>query len=155
MAEYIVAETTKRISQARELIVEYAESLGCSPCLANIEQELQGFPKPFVAPSGRLILAIDDGRPVGVVGLKKVAADICEMARLYVQPGARGRGHGRGLVRQCLAAGQDLGYRAMRLYTLPTMTTALAMYRKTGFGEIPPYTDQPIVGAVYLEYQLR
>lgn len=129
MGNYIFAETAERISQSRELIVEYAESLGCSPCLENIEQELRGFPEPFAPPSGRLILAIDNGQPAGVVGLKKIKEDICEMARLYVRPECRGEGYGKGLAFQSMEAAKDAGCRAIMLYTLPTMTTALSMYR--------------------------
>lgn len=153
MGNYIFAETTGSISQARELIAEYAESLGCSPCLEDIEQELRGFPEPFAPPAGRLVLAIDNGRPAGVVGLKKIEEDIGEMARLYVRPEYRGKGYGKGLALQSMAAAEEAGYRAIRLYTLPTMATALAMYRKIGFAEIAPYTDHPIKDAVYMEYQ--
>ncbi len=153
MGNYIFAETAERISQSRKLIVEYAKSLGCSPCLENIEQELRGFPEPFAPPSGRLILAIDNGQPVGVVGLKKIKEDICEMARLYVRPECRGEGYGKGLALQSMKAAKDAGYRTIRLYTLPTMITALSMYRKIGFAEIAPYADHPIEDAVYMEYQ--
>ena len=86
MGRYIIADNAERISEARKLIQEYAKSLGCSPCLENIEQEMKRFPEPFAPPSGRLILATDNGLPVGVVGLKKIEETISEMARLYVRP---------------------------------------------------------------------
>lgn len=153
MGTYIFAETTERISQARKLIVEYAESLGCSPCLENIEQELRSLPEPFAPPTGRLILAIDDDQPAGVVGLKKIRGDIAEMARLYVRPQWRGKGYGKGLALHCIASAKEAGYRAIRLYTLPSMATALTIYRKIGFTEIAPYTDHPSADAVYMECQ--
>jgi len=155
MSDYVFAESRDRTDQSRELILEYARSLGCSPCLENIEQEMLSFPVPFAPPSGRLIVAIDNGRPAGVVGLKKVADNIGEMARLYVRPAYREKGHGKGLATRCLEAAEGAGYRAVRLYTLPTMETALAMYRKMGFREILPYTAHSIKGAVYMEYRFK
>jgi ribosomal protein S18 acetylase RimI-like enzyme len=153
MENYIFAESAERIEQARKLILEYADSLGCSPCLENIDQELHRFPEPFAPPAGRLILALARERPVGVVGVKRIGPDCCEMARLYVRPRFRGKGYGKGLALKGMAAAKEAGYRVIRLYTLPSMTTALAMYRRIGFGEISPYTDHPLAEAVYMEYE--
>jgi ribosomal protein S18 acetylase RimI-like enzyme len=43
----------------------------------------------------------------------------------------------------------------MRLDTLPSMAEALALYRRIGFREIPPYRHNPIKGAVFLELELN
>jgi ribosomal protein S18 acetylase RimI-like enzyme len=34
------------------------------------------------------------------------------------------------------------------------MKDAVAMYRRLGFNEIPPYRANPIAGALYMELQL-
>jgi putative acetyltransferase len=39
--------------------------------------------------------------------------------------------------------------------SLPSMAAALALYRRLGFREIPPYCTNPIEGAVFLELQLN
>jgi len=44
-----------------------------------------------------------------------------------------------------------MGYRKMRLDTVPSMTQAVALYRKLGFKEIQPYRFNPIRGALFME----
>jgi ribosomal protein S18 acetylase RimI-like enzyme len=43
----------------------------------------------------------------------------------------------------------------MRLDTIaPIMERAVSLYRRRGFVEIPPYAENPIEGALYLELAL-
>ena len=63
------------------------------------------------------------------------------MKRLYVAPQGRGIGLGRRLVEAILREAERIGYREMRLDTLPSMTEALAVYRRAGFEPTEPYFD--------------
>jgi ribosomal protein S18 acetylase RimI-like enzyme len=149
------AESQPQIAQARELFLEYAQSLGFSLCFQNFDKELAALPGDYAPPEGRLLLVECEGQLSGCVALHKLDQAICEMKRLYLRPQFRGRGLGRALAERIIAEARQIGYRRMRLDTVePVMKDAVAMYRKLGFKEIAPYRSNPIAGAMYMELEL-
>jgi ribosomal protein S18 acetylase RimI-like enzyme len=149
------AESEAQIFQARELFLEYAQSLGFSLCFQSFDQELATLSGHYAPPDGRLFLAEYEKRLAGCVALHKLEAGICEMKRLYLRPQFRGMKLGRVLVDRIIAEARLIGYQSMRLDTVePVMKDAVAMYRKIGFREIPPYCSNPIAGALYMEITL-
>jgi len=149
------AESPAQIVQARELFLEYAQSLGFSLCFQNFDKELAGLPGDYSPPEGRLLLAEYDGQLAGCVALHKLEPSICEMKRLYLRPAFRGKRIGRILADRIIAEARHIGYQRMRLDTVePVMKDAVAMYRKLGFREIAPYCKNPIDGALYMELLL-
>src|SRR5208283_578301 len=89
------AETSSQIAQARELFLEYAQSLGFSLCFQNFDKEMAGLPGDYAPPEGRLLLAEYQGQLAGCVALHRLEDGICEMKRLYLRPQFRGKGIGR------------------------------------------------------------
>jgi putative acetyltransferase len=149
------AESPAQITQARELFLEYADSLGFSLCFQSFDQELARLPGDYAPPDGRLLIAEYRGQLAGCVALHKLEPEICEMKRLYLRPQLRGRGVGRALAEAVIAEARAIGYRKMRLDTVePVMPNAVAMYRRLGFVEIDPYRANPIAGALYMELGL-
>ncbi len=149
------AESPENIAQARELFLEYAHSLDFSLCFQNFDRELATLPGAYAPPEGRLLLAEFESQLAGCVALRKIDAPICEMKRLYVRPQFRGKRLGRALAQSIIAEARHIGYARMRLDTVESvMKDAVAMYRKLGFCEIPPYCSNPIAGALYMELQL-
>jgi putative acetyltransferase len=149
------AESPAQLAQARELFLEYAQSLGFSLCFQNFDQELASLPGGYAPPDGRLLLAECDGNVVGCVALHKLEPGICEMKRLYLRPTMRGKGLGQILANRIIAEARQIGYGRMRLDTVePVMKDAVAMYRKLGFKEIAPYCPNPMSGVIYMELQL-
>jgi putative acetyltransferase len=150
------AESPAQIAQARELLLEYAQSLGFSLCFQNFDKELVGLPGDYAPPEGRLLLAECEGHLAGCVALHKLGPGICEMKRLYLRPQFRGKGLGRTLAGRIIAEARQIGYQHMRLDTVePVMKDAVAMYRKLGFKEVAPYRTNPIAGAMYMELELQ
>ena len=149
------AQSPVQIAQARELFLEYAQSLGFSLCFQNFDKELVGLPGDYAPPDGRLLLATYEDQLGGCVALHELAPQICEMKRLYLRPQFRGKGLGSALANQIIAEARQIGYRRMRLDTVePVMKHAVAMYRTIGFREIAPYRPNPIAGALYMELRL-
>lgn len=130
----------------------YAASLTVDLSYQNFEAEMAAMPGQYGPPTGELLLARDaQGNPVGCVGLRPIEpAGACEMKRLYVSPDGRGAGLGGSLVEAAVAAAERIGYREIRLDTLPSMVEAQALYRKMGFETMEPYYDTPMIGTLFM-----
>ncbi len=142
------------VAAARALFLEYAESLPIDLEYQNFSAELAGLPAPYVPPGGSLLLARLEGQPVGVVGVKPLMPEIGEVKRLFVRPEARRRRIGERLLCRAIDEAVRIGYRHLRLDTHgPSMAGAIALYRRLGFVEIPPYG--PDLGGTVIFFEKR
>lgn len=107
------------------------------------DSELRALPGPYARPEGNLLLASEDGRPVGCVGYRRVDAEACEMKRMYVSMTRQRAGIGRALAVRLIADAKAVGYKQMRLDTGVKQFEAQALYRSLGFREIPPPFEIP------------
>ena len=164
MVNIVHAVSSAHIEIARELFREYERSLGVDLCFQGFEQELANLPGAYAPPKGRLLLAIDDEsgggmraereRAVGCVALRPLGEVLCDMKRLYLRSTVRRRGVGRMLAERIIDEARAIGYRAMRLDTLPMMNDAIALYHRLGFEKIEPYYPNPVAGTLYMERRL-
>jgi ribosomal protein S18 acetylase RimI-like enzyme len=154
MIRVVQARRHDDIERVRELFKEYETSLGIDLCFQNFEKELVNLPGDYAPPEGRLLVAVDEPNIVGCVALRKLDPETCEMKRLYVRPAFRGKRIGKTLATTAIEQARHTGYRKMRLDTLPSMKQAIALYQSLGFKPIPPYRQNPIEGALYMELQI-
>jgi hypothetical protein len=79
--EIAQATTSGQLDQARELFLEYADSLGFSLCFQGFDDELKNLPGFYAPPAGRLLLARLNNHPIGCVALRLIDRQVCEMKR--------------------------------------------------------------------------
>ncbi|MGA8118038.1 MAG: GNAT family N-acetyltransferase [Actinocatenispora sp.] len=90
------------------------------------------------------VACADDGTPVGCVAVRVIAPGVAEVKRMYVRPEARGAGLGAEILALAERIATEQGCPTVRLDTaVPPLHTALRLYRRHGYREIPPYNENP------------
>lgn len=137
-----------------ELFLEYAAAIGVNLEYQGFTAELAALPFPYVPPHGALFIARVNGETAGCVALRRLDDRTGEMKRLYVKPAFRSWGLGKHLVGEAIQAARRIGYEALRLDTLPSMSAAQELYRLLGFSEIPAYNSTHLPGTRFYELKL-
>jgi putative acetyltransferase len=160
----IRAANSADIPKVRAMLQEYVAWIGLDLAFQEIDAELDGLPGDYAPPRGALFVAVEEGRLIGMIGLRPLEERACragaydakagEMKRLFVRPEARGRGLAKQLIALVLAEARRLGYAEIRLDTLPMMGDAQGLYVALGFDDIPPYYDTPIAGTRFMALRL-
>lgn len=147
----LVIEPATDYAEVREIIGEYARSTG-------VDLEFQGFSAEMASLEtyyATILVARWSGELAGCVALRDCGDGLCEMKRLYVRPAFRAHRIGRALAEAILEEARARGFAAMRLDTLPMMTSAKALYESLGFADIEPYRYNPVAGTRFMEKKLR
>ena len=97
----------------------------------------------LVPPSGALIVARLDGKPIGCGALKFHGDAPAELKRMWVAPRARGLGVGRRLLEELERHARDAGVTIVRLETNHALTEAIALYRRSGYVEVERFNEEP------------
>jgi GNAT superfamily N-acetyltransferase len=138
----------------RLLFEEYRTWLGIDLGFQKFDEELASLPGDYGRPRGRLWLAMMGAEAAGCAGIRPFGQGDCEMKRLYVRPGQRGKGVGKRLAATAIEVAKQIGYRRMYLDTLASMTDATRLYRSLGFQETEPYTYNPYPNVLYFALDL-
>lgn len=154
----MAAGSPDALAAARQMIAEYASTLGAAGEFQDVDAELAALPGEYASPGGYLMLALFDGAVVGCGAFRALPdcdyPNACEMKRLYVKPPYRRFGLGRAMVQALLDEAHRSGYTSVLLDTLDDMEAARNLYASFGFEEIPPYYFSPVPGAHYLKADL-
>ncbi len=94
-------------------------------------------------PAGLFLIARTADRPVGCGALKLHPGAPAELKRMWVAPGARGLGLGRRILAELEERARSAGVEILRLETNGTLAEAIALYRKSGFDEVPAFNTEP------------
>jgi hypothetical protein len=106
----VEAQADSDLDAAQMLFQKYAADIGVDLRFQNFSDELER-PGNLLSSSGCLLLSCKDGKFVGCVGLRLIAADVCEMKRLYVQSASRGSIGTHGLPVAVIEKARSAGYR--------------------------------------------
>jgi GNAT superfamily N-acetyltransferase len=143
-------EPADDLDVVRELFLEYASGIGVDLSFQHFDEELRHLETTYEV----ILVGRVDDVPAGCVALRRLDEATCEMKRLFVRPTHRGMDLGRKLAEAVIDEARRRGYARMRLDTLPTMTSAMALYESLGFRDIEAYRFNPIAGSRYLELVL-
>src|SRR5204862_7321958 len=95
----------------RELLREYAESLGVELGFQDFDREIATLADYYEL---ILVARVDDG-VAGCIALRRIDHETCEMKRLYIRPPFRRHNLGRALAEAIIDAARRRGYASMRL----------------------------------------
>ena len=150
-----LAITENDFSEAKKLISEYIIWLGFDLAFQNIDKEMNSLQEMYSKPVGGLLLAMVDGKPAGVAGIRKFEGNDCELKRMFVKADFRGIGLGKELIVAAIELAKNLNYKCIKLDTADFMKDAISLYARNGFIEIPAYRFNPHEAARYFELKLN
>lgn len=70
---------------------------------------------------------------IGMYGIYRVSAVVCELRKMYLNPSYKGQGYGKQLMNDALAQAVALGFTEMHLETNSRLVEAIGMYKRYGF----------------------
>ena len=94
-------------------------------------------------PVGTFLVALSDALPVGCVGLKGTDGGYAEIKRLWISPSARGLKLATRMMDRAADIARELGIGLLKLDSNSALPEAAALYRATGWTEIPRFNDDP------------
>ena len=142
-------ETARKVTQA------YMDWLNADLSYQNPDSEFENFSEMYGPPDGTYLILLEDGtKPVGGAGLRRITGEICEIKRMYIEEGHRGKGYGKRLLLELLRKANALGYEKVRLETVPRLEIANGLYTRTGFYIIDGYRNNPDDKVFAMEFDL-
>lgn len=91
----------------------------------------------ILKPGGSILMALCNEQIAGTVALKYVSPGVYEFTKMAVDEKFRGLQAGKMLALAAIQKARSLGAHTIILYSNTRLETAIALYRKIGFVEIP------------------
>lgn len=106
---------------------------------------------------GRIFIATVRSEVVGCAALVRMDDEgaSLEVAKMTVKEGCRGLGIGKKMMERCIVEGKKMGAKRLYLESNKTLDAAMALYKSTGFVDLPFNPDTPYARAdVFMERPL-
>ena len=104
-------------------------------------------------PAGQFFLCRLHGEAIGCGAVKHHTDAPAEIKRMWIAPSARGLGLGRRLLATLEECARSGGAARARIETNSALAEALALYRSTGWVDVPAFNDEPFADR-WLEKEL-
>jgi len=142
MADIVIAEEPADSDDVRWCFGQYYSELG-ELLDYLVDEALPLGLDELTRPRGLVLIAREDGEAVGCGAVKLHQPEIGEIKRMWVAPRLRGRGLGGRLLEALETAAVEAGKSVARLDSNGQLTAAIALYRDHGYGDVPPFNDEP------------
>lgn len=111
----------------------------------------------IISKGGHILVALVDGKPMGVVALCKMEHQDYdyEIAKLAVDPAARGTGVGDAIFKAAIEKACSLGAKKLFLESNTILKPAIGLYRKYGFTELKEYHPAYDRGDIQMELNIN
>ncbi|MBS1664025.1 MAG: GNAT family N-acetyltransferase [Bacteroidetes bacterium] len=86
-----------------------------------------------------VVVAYEDGMPVGCGAIRAFSPEAMEVKRMYVLPELRGKGIATAVLCELEAWSRELGYEKCVLETGKRQPEAIGLYKKNGYSDTPNY----------------
>lgn len=86
-----------------------------------------------------VVVAYENGKPVGCGAIKEYAPAIMEVKRMYTPPESRGNGVASKVLAELETWATEMSYEKCILETGKKQTEAIGLYKKNGYTLIPNY----------------
>lgn len=111
----------------------------------------------ILSKGGHILVALVDGKPMGVVALCRMEHSDYdyELAKLAVDPEARGTGIGKAICKAAIERAKSLGAKKIFLESNTLLVPAISLYRRLGFQELKEYHPAYERGDIQMELVLN
>jgi len=124
--------------------------------MEEADKKSLGDPQGYILDKGGYILmALYQGQPVGTCALIKDGEGIFELAKMAVTPQAQGLKIGKQLGEAAIAQARQAGAHRLYLVSNRRLETALHLYRRLGFVEVPMPPSIYARADIMMELDLR
>ena len=110
--------------------------------LEPADREVLGNPRgKIVDGGGEVFFVLHDGEVQGTCAVIRHSPQECEIAKMAVAPSARGRGFGDLLMEASITFARRIGATRISIVSNTGLESALRLYRKHGFVQVPLARD--------------